>query len=143
LSRRNILDDERLIAILGEIGKGVLSHEHKIRKKLGLSGTEFKGILCIGEEEKITCREFAKRMELSLSRGSRILESLHTEKYIERADCASDRRCKNIWLTKKGVETRRMITEEIQNIEEALTAGYPDAKIILLKSDLRHLCQKF
>lgn len=134
------MSDERLIVILGEIRKGVLAYEHKIRKKLGLTEAEYKGILCIGEEEKITCQEFSKRMDLSVSRGSRVVDRLNVKKYIERVDCDSDRRCKNIWLTKKGNEIRQMIVAEIQNIEDVLTAGYTDAKLILLKSDLKRLC---
>jgi DNA-binding MarR family transcriptional regulator len=140
LSRRNILDDERLITILRKIGKGVLAHERRIRKKLGLSEAEYRGVLCIGEEEKITCQEFSKRMDLSVSRGSRVVDLLNEKKHIERVDCDSDRRCKNIWLTYKGKEIRQMIEEEIRNIEDVLTGGYPDAKLILLKSDLKRLC---
>jgi len=44
LSRRNILADERLVAILGGIGKKIRAHEDKIRKRLGLSEAEYKGL---------------------------------------------------------------------------------------------------
>lgn len=131
-----------MIAILGEIGKNILAYEKKIRKKLSLSEAEYKGILCICEMEKITCKEFSFRMNLSVSRGSRVVDRLVAKKYIERVDCDSDRRCKNIWFTEKGSEIRQMITEEIQNIEDALTSGYPDAKLMLLKGDLKRLCRK-
>jgi DNA-binding MarR family transcriptional regulator len=136
------LGDESLIAILGEIGKGVLLYEQEIRKKLGLSLAEYKGILCIDEGDKITCQEFSKRLNLSVSRGSRIVDRLCRRGYIGRTDCASDRRCKNIWLTREGIEIHRLIMEEIQNMDEILTSGYPHAKIMLLKSDLKRLCQK-
>ncbi|UCE41181.1 MAG: MarR family transcriptional regulator [Candidatus Aminicenantes bacterium] len=136
------MTDEKLIVILGEIGKGILAREHKIRKKLGLSEADYRGILCIGKEEKITCQEFSKRMELSVSRGSRVIDRLCEKIYIERVDCDSDRRCKNIWLTKEGTTVRQKIAEEIQNLEDVLTAVYPDAKLMLLKSDLKRLARK-
>lgn len=136
------MGNEKLIDILGEIGKEVLVHENKIRTKLGLSEAEFKGILCIDNEEKITCQEFSKRMNLSVSRGSRVIDRLCAKKHIERVDCDSDRRCKNIWLTREGTAVRQMIVEEIQNIENDLTAEYPNAKLMLLKSDLKRLCGK-
>ena len=139
---RIILSDEKLIDILGEIGKGVLAHENKIRAKLGLSEAEYNGILCIEHEEKITCQEFSKRMDLSVSRGSRVVDRLCAKKFIERVDCDSDRRCKNIWLTSDGSAIRQKIGEEIRNFEEVLIAGYPDAKLTLLKSDFRRLCGK-
>jgi DNA-binding MarR family transcriptional regulator len=133
------LDSEKLIDILGEIGKGILAYEDKIRKNLGLTEAEFRGILCIGKGERITCQEFAKRMDLSISRGSRVVDRLCVKSHIERVDCDADRRCKNIWLTEKGREIRRIITQEIQNIEDTLTAEYPEAKIFLLKNDLKRL----
>ena len=134
--------DQKLIAILGEIGKGLLAFEDKIRKKLGLSEAEFNGILCIDEAEKMTCQEFSKRMNLSVSRGSRVVERLCVKQYIKRVDCDADRRCKHIWLTEEGKKIRRMVAEEIQDIEDALTAGYPGAKLWLLKSDLKRLSEK-
>ena len=134
--------DEKLIAILGEIGKGVLARENKIRTKLDLSEAEFNGILCIGEAEKLTCQEFSRRMNLSVSRGSRVVDRLWIKKYIERVDCDTDRRCKNLWLTEEGKNLRQMIANEIQAFEDTLTAEYPDAKLVLLKSDLKRLCGK-
>ena len=131
-----------LITILGEIANGVLAHINKIRKKLSLSEAEYKGILCLGEGEKITCQEFSGRMDLSVSRGSRVVDRLCVKKYIERVDCDADRRCKNIWLTEKGNEIRLMIAEELQNLEAALIAEYDGAKLMLLKSDLERLSQK-
>jgi len=131
-----------LITILGEIANGVLAHINKIRKKLSLSEAEYKGILCLGEGEKITCQEFSGRMDLSVSRGSRVVDRLCVKKYIERVDCDADRRCKNIWLTEKGNEIRLMIAEELQNIEDTLIAEYNRAKLMLLKSDLERLSQK-
>lgn len=132
----------QLITILGEIEKGVFAHKNRIRKKIGLSEAEYKGVLCIDAGERISCQEFSRRMGLSVSRGSRVVDRLCMKKYIERVGCESDRRCKNIWLTKKGASVRRSITEELRNIEDILTAGYPEAKLMLLKSDLRHLCGK-
>jgi len=136
------LADERFVAILGEIGKKIRAHEDIIKKRLGLSDAEYKGILCLGEEEKITCQELSKRMNLSVSRGSRVVERLCTKKYISRVDCDADRRCKNIWLTGKGTAVRRRISEEVRKIEDGLTEGIPDAKLLLLKGDLKRLSGK-
>ena len=137
------MTDERLVSILGEIGKEVLAYETRIREKLGLSEAEYRGILCFDREEKITCQEFSRRMNLSVSRGSRVVDRLCAKEYIARVDCESDRRCKNIWLTEKGKTVHQKIAGEIQEIEEIMTSGYPEAKLILLKSDLKRLCEKF
>jgi DNA-binding MarR family transcriptional regulator len=78
-------------------------------------------------------------MDLSVSRGSRVVDRLCSKQYIERVDCDADRRCKNIWLTREGFAVRQKILEEIQKTEDVLTAEYPDAKLLLLKSDLKRL----
>jgi DNA-binding MarR family transcriptional regulator len=142
LSRRNILEEDKLTSMLGEIAKRLQERETKIRRRFGLTEAEYRGILCLDEEEKITCQEFSKRLGLSESRGSRVVELLCADNYLERVDCDADRRCKNIWLTEKGKNVRRMIAEEIEFIEDGLIAGYPGAKLLLLKSDLRRLTQK-
>lgn len=136
------MTDDSLVSILGGIGKKIRAHEDIIRKRLGLSEAEYKGILSIDDGEKITCQEHSGRMNLSVSRGSRVVERLCAKKYIERVDCDADRRCKNIWLTGKGTAIRRKIAEETQNIEDGLTGGLPDAKLILIKGDLKRLSAK-
>jgi DNA-binding MarR family transcriptional regulator len=131
-----------MIDILGKIGRGIWVRENQIRLDLGLSEAEYKGFLCLGEEEKINCQEFSRRMGLSVSRGSRVVDLLCRKKYIERVDCDADRRCKNIWLTDKGKNVRRLITQEIQNIEDVMTSDFPDSKLMLFKSDLKRLSGK-
>ena len=133
---------EKMIDILGEIGRGILARENEIRIGLGLSEAEYKGFLCLGEEEKINCQEFSRRMGLSVSRGSRVVDLLCRNKYIERVDCDADRRCKNIWLTGKGKNVRRVLMQKIQNIEDVLISDYPDSKLMLFKSDLKRLSGK-
>jgi DNA-binding MarR family transcriptional regulator len=136
------LDEERLAVILGGIGLKIQERECRIRNSLGLSGGEYKGILCIAEREKITCQEHARRLNLSVSRGSRVVQRLCVKKYIERVDCDADRRCKNIWLTEKGVAIRRNIERELRKIEDGLIDGIPDAKLDLLRGDLKRLSGK-
>lgn len=136
------MDEERLTGILGGIGLKIREREGIVRKRLGLSEAEYKGILCIAEGERIACQEHSRRMNLSVSRGSRIIDRLCVNDYIERVDCDADRRCKNIWLTRKGVAIRRKIAEEQRKLEDNLTGGIPDAKLLLLKGDLKRLSGK-
>ena len=136
------MDEERLAGILGGIGKKIREREDVIRERIGLSEAEYRGILCMAEGEKITCQEHARRLNLSVSRGSRVVDRLCVNRYIERVDCDADRRCKNIWLTGKGVAVRRKIVQELTKIEDGLADGIPDAKLVLLKGDLKRLSEK-
>jgi DNA-binding MarR family transcriptional regulator len=143
LSRRIKLGKAQLIDIVEELREKCLVQEEKIRRTLNLAETEYRGLLSFEGNERITCQEFSVRMNLSVSRGSRIIDRLYAEGYIDRADLSSDRRCKNIWLTKKGVVVRRRINEQRQFCEEKLSSDYSETKIKKLKKELRDLINKF
>ena len=133
----------KLIDIVEKIRGKCLAKEEEIRQALKLTETEYIGLLCFESKERITCQEFSARMNLSVSRGSRVIDRLFDEGYIERADLSSDRRCKNIWLTKKGGTCRRRIEEQRQLCEEKLTSDYSETKIKKLKKELWDLINKF
>ena len=137
------MSSEKLIDIVEQIRVKCLAKEEEIRQILSLAETEYKGLLYFDGLERITCQEFSARMNLSVSRGSRIIDRLYAEGYIDRADLSSDRRCKNIWLTKKGIAIRRRIDEQRRLCEEKLTSDYSETKINKLKKELRALVDKF
>ncbi len=136
------MDGDNLWGILGEIGKKILAYEERLQQKFDLSEAEYRGLQSIEEDEKITCQEFSKRMGLSVSRGSRVVDRLCGKNFIERIDCQSDRRCKNIWLTDRGVHVRRKIAGELQKKREALAVDYPEKKLGKLEADLGRIIEK-
>jgi len=131
-----------VLDIVDKIREKCLVKEEEVRRALNLTETEYRGLLCLGGKEGITCQEFSARMNLSVSRGSRIIDQLYVRGYIDRADLSSDRRCKNIWLTKKGVTVRRRIHDSRKQCEENLLSGYSATKIRTLKKELRDLSDK-
>jgi DNA-binding MarR family transcriptional regulator len=137
------LCDEKLVDILGDLKKECEAHEQKIRKSLSLSEAEYNGLLCFNKGEKITCQEFSERMNLSISRGSRVIEKLFAKNYLDRVDCSDDRRCKHVELTKSGVTVRRKIDSQRQDCEQKLAADCSDQKLTMLKKELRRLIIKF
>jgi DNA-binding MarR family transcriptional regulator len=143
LSRRNILDEEKLLDIVDKIREKCLAKEEEFRQNLNLTETEYRGLLCLDENERITCQEFSARMNLSVSRGSRVIDRLFAGGYIDRADLSSDRRCKNIWLTKMGISIRQKIEKQRQHCEESLISDFSETKIRKLKIELKDLSDKF
>ena len=137
------MSGDKLIDIVKRISEKCLAKEEEICQFLNLAETEYRGLLCFDGHERITCQEFSARMDLSVSRGSRIIDRLFDEGYIERADLSSDRRCKNIWLTKKGNAIRCKIDEQRQQCEEKLASGYSDERIKKLKKELVGLISKY
>jgi DNA-binding MarR family transcriptional regulator len=92
--------------------------------------------------EKVTCQELANRLQLSLSRCSRIVDRLHSKGFLERIDCPSDRRCKNLSLTAKGIGTKSRIDDLRNECESRLSAVYPEKKLKVLLKELEDLTQR-
>ena len=132
-----------LLNILVSLKEKCADAEEGIRRDLKLSAAEYRGLMCLRPEEKINCQDLSARMNLSVSRGSRIIDNLTRKKFLKRVDCVSDRRCKNVWLTAKGVQAKQKIDSQIQECEDKLVAGIPDQNLIQFKSDLLTLADKF
>lgn len=143
MSTENIKNDEKLLSILLSLKDKCSAAEEEIQKDLGLSAAEYRGLMCLKPEEKISCQELTVRMFLSVSRGSRVIEKLFQNGYINRKDCFADKRSKNIWLTPKGIGIQKKITRFVQDCEEKLVSNVPPSKLKRLKSDLKDLAQKF
>lgn len=120
---------------------GILCQEQKTRicRQLKLSPAEYHGLKSLVPQEKLTCQELARRMNLSLSRCSRIIDRLTLSGYLLRSDCSSDRRCKSITLTEKGNGAHQRIQTLRRECEDRLLAGYAKSDLAALKQDLDKL----
>ena len=137
------MQDEKLLDILVSLGKKCSSFEAVPRKRWGLSPSEYRCLICLLPEEKISCQHLSERVELSVSRSSRIIEGLYRKGFLERADCTSDRRCKEVWLTARGIQARLNIHSHLELCEERLLAEIPEERLAGLKADLKELAVKF
>ncbi len=136
------MKEKKIIDILTEIQNKCRAKEDDIRENLGLSLAEYKALLCLKIGEKINCHEFSERMGLSLSRGSRIIEKLFQQGFIDRLDCTADRRNKNVILTESGRKIWGKINKSRQKYEDRLAASYSRDRYNALKYELRSLAQK-
>jgi len=137
------LDNEKLVDILEDLKKECETHEEKVRRSLDLSKAEYNSLLCLSKGEKITCQELSERMNLSVSRGSRVIDKLFEKGYLDRLDCSEDRRCKKVELTTSGVAIRRKIDKQRQDCEQKLAADCSEQKLAMLKKEMRRLIIKF
>jgi DNA-binding MarR family transcriptional regulator len=70
-----------------------------------------KGIKAIDGEEALTCADFSKRISLSPSRSSRIIDNLVKKKLLLRKTREDDRRSILLYLTEKGWELKDLKIE--------------------------------
>jgi DNA-binding MarR family transcriptional regulator len=117
-------------------------NESKISSSCHIGMAELKGINALGDNEKITCTELAKRMDLSLSRGSRIVDNLVKKGYLLRKVKDYDRRFILLNLTEKGKELKNNINKEQIAFEEDINSELTAQEIESIKKGLKTL-EKF
>jgi DNA-binding MarR family transcriptional regulator len=78
----------------------------KMAESLGLTVAEFKFLLFMHEDDGIASSELARRMDLSNSRVTRIIDGLVKKKFTVRDISAADRRVMQIHLTPSGRKVR-------------------------------------
>ena len=81
-----------------------LNAELEAEHGLSLSAVELLGRLSAAENQILRLTDLAERAGLSLSRVSRIVDTLEARGLVERRRCPEDRRARNAGLTAAGAE---------------------------------------
>ena len=97
-----------------------MAKEEKIIKELGLSPAEYRGILSIVPGSEISCNILSRKMGLSVSRGSRVIDKLINNGYLKEFRSKSDQRVTNLELTLKGIKTQRKIHNLLEDCEQTI-----------------------
>lgn len=128
-----------LFDLIQSIRKGCIRTEEKIRIEHDLSAAEFVGIRSIQPGEKLLGGEFSRRMDLSPSRGSRVITQLVQKNIIQVQTMPDNRRSIEVSLTETGRRLQKDIEREIIHCEDALLARLPDARREVFKETLTAL----
>jgi len=118
-----------------------LFEEEHIRQSLKLTPSEFKALLQINPDEIVGCHEFTGRLGLSESRSSRVIDRLVRRSILQRLETPSDRRCKQVRLTKKGIQLHLHVRKGVNSCEQRLTASIPPQRLQAVKAALAELLQ--
>jgi DNA-binding MarR family transcriptional regulator len=76
--------------------------EARLAEEHGLYQAEFKCLRLFGSDENMNNKEIAKRMNLSPSRLTRIIDGLVQKGYMQREIDQTDRRNMRVFLSKRG-----------------------------------------
>jgi DNA-binding MarR family transcriptional regulator len=76
--------------------------EARLAEERGLYQAEFKCLRLFGSDENLNNKEIAKRMNLSPSRLTRIIDGLVQKGYMHREIDQTDRRNMRVFLSKRG-----------------------------------------
>jgi DNA-binding MarR family transcriptional regulator len=96
-------------------------------KNFGITGTQFNilRILRGRHPEKISGVEIKARMLDKNSDVSRLLDRMITKKFIEKAQCPSDKRASDVVITEEGLKLLKQIDDEMDKT---------DSKVLCLTS---------
>ena len=128
--------EKNLVDLIIELKKGCMEDEEQIRTLCKISLAEYKGIIEIKATERVTCNVLSKKMGLSISRGSRIIDSLVKRGYLLRMENPEDRRSFVISLSSEGAKIRKQIEQERNNCEYRIRKNFSAREVKLVKEGL-------
>lgn len=134
----------KLIDTVFDIGMQCLLQRQGISLKADISQVDFVVIDLLGDDEKLSCKDLSKRMGLSVSRSSRIVDRLLHKGYLLREINPTNRRAVQIYLSRTGIKLKKNI-EKLKNECEKKIFGGLDVKdieivergIVILQQSLR------
>ena len=107
----------RIVDCIINLKNKCASKEEEIRKEYSLSPAEYNGLLSINNNESLKCNQLSKKMDLSVSRGSRVIEKLMKNGYLKQESSKTDRRISIISLTPKGCNAKKKIEKVLNECE--------------------------
>jgi len=128
--------EKNLVGLIIELKKGCIEDEEQVRTLCNVSLAEYKAVAEINTTERITCNVLSKKMGLSPSRGSRIIDGLVRKKYLIRMTNTEDRRSFVLVLSPKGVKIKEQIERERNNCEKRIREKLSTKELDLIKEGL-------
>ena len=115
--------------------------EEKIRKEFKLSLAEYNGLLALENGEKVLCNVFSKKMGLSPSRGSRVINRLIDKGYLRGNRLLNDKRGLIVSLSRKGKAIKAKLAQRMSECERKILKHLSAKKRKEVKEALRILAE--
>jgi len=142
----NIEKAEKMADLTFELLDQCAFKQEQMAKKLDLTVAEFKLLRSFRNDQILSVSELAKRMDLSNSRLTRILDGLVEKKFVIRELAQKDRRMMEIKLTASGKkiqdEINKIYINTHKDILDLLPQGADDSVIFAMEK-LRDAMKKW
>ncbi|MCP5052348.1 MAG: MarR family transcriptional regulator [bacterium] len=110
----------KLVDLIYRLKSGCIANELDIMTEAGLTLAEYSGIAAM-EKDKIYCgSDLSRKMNLSPSRASRVVDKLVRNGYFKRDIDTADRRKCNITLDEKGIQLKKRIDFSRETCEQRI-----------------------
>lgn len=130
---------QRLFELILAVKRKCQCNEEQIQEELGLTASQFHGLIVLEEGTVVPGCEFARRMGLSPSRGSRVLNSLVTGGLVATRNRPDDRRTMEISLTSRGKRMKNRIIERMKACENRVCDRLDDLGVRRIREALELL----
>ncbi len=124
------------INLIFQLKSSCLAKEEKIREELSLSPAEFRGILSLMPDSELPCNILSKKMGLSVSRGSRVIDKLMKNGYLKEIKNESDHRVMKVTLSSKGINVRKKIHKILEDCENVILKRMSKHELAALENSL-------
>jgi DNA-binding MarR family transcriptional regulator len=125
-----------IIELIFQLKSACLSKEEMIQEKLQLSPAELRGILALSPGTAVPCYILSKKMSLSVSRCSRVVEKMVKSGFLKETKYEKDRRVMRLSLTPKGKKIRAKIQEMLGDCEQSIIRKMSKNEIEIFEGSL-------
>jgi len=130
-----------IISIIFDLKLNCLAKEEKIINTLKLSPAEYRAILSLVPGSEVPCSILSKKMGLSVSRGSRVIDKLLQNGYLHELKSKKDQRITNVELTQKGAKIQRKIHNILEDCEHMILKSMSAPELESLANSLTKISE--
>jgi|GEM_PF-2635453 len=130
---------EVIFDLLHTIHVNIRQMEDRMIRERGLARSEYRLLSTCPESRACSCKELARRLGLSVSRTSRILDQMVKKRLVIRRCDPKDRRRCCVILSQQGERIRRQILSQKKRWNHRLKSRYPDRELQKLIENLREI----
>lgn len=133
------MKNEKLVDLINQIRIKSICHEEDILHATGITKGELQLFMVFDAEKTYAVKELSTLANLSISRTSRIIDTLVENELIVRTESKKDRRHAEIVLTKKGRAIFEKIMEMRLRCENRLEKVIAKTELKKIKDSLQQL----
>ncbi len=130
---------KRIFELIQSIKHKCIVFEEGITRELDLLSSEFYALMALSADDKISQSQLSNRLNVSTSRGSRILTSLLEKNIVKSENMQDDRRSIAISLTEKGVDLKEKVIRAMVECEENITSSLKVHEVSEIQNGLTRL----
>lgn len=133
------MEESTLLDLIFKLQKKCNLKNDAFIEKIEISQAEYNMFICLKNCKHFNSYSIAEKMNLSLSRVSRIIDKMVNKTYLTRNTNKVDRRAIDIKMTAKGKAILAQIVEHLDQREAEMVKQLKDAEILDIKSSLEKL----